>query len=110
MVSTRPQSGPAWFEGMFLGVLQKSIEHAVGTNGIICVHPIKRRPDEEAYDIDLLNSIPGIPARPVPNILGFKILTRIRGAVEEDEGNLGDSSVVIDHAKFDGDVDVPEVL
>ena len=57
-----------WEKGVFLGVKVDTTERIVGTkNGIFVVQSIKRVPESERYDSELLLQIRGVPWKPQPD-------------------------------------------
>lgn len=60
-----------WNEGIFLGVRLTSSEKIIGTeNGIFVVQGIRRKPDGNQYNADLLQKTKGISWKPMPDGAG----------------------------------------
>ena len=56
-----------WNSGIWLGVRGRTGEHIIGTNeGVVKAWSVKRRPDEEKWDMAAVNAVKGTPARPKP--------------------------------------------
>ena len=57
-----------WKDAVFLGIKESSGEYFVGTpDGVFRARSIKRKPDEEKYQLDLLNGMRGTPWEMVPS-------------------------------------------
>ena len=66
-VQTRHKLESRWAPGVYLGIRRKTSEKLVGTaDTIYVVQSIRRKPQDEAWDGDLLMSIKGTPWLPNP--------------------------------------------
>lgn len=64
--------------------------------GIVRAHSIKRLPESEARDPELINDMKGTPWKPHPGRLGHKIQTIIDDDVEEDEYDIRQTVIDVD--------------
>ena len=56
-----------WKDGIWLGIRGRTGEHIIGTpEGVVKAWSVRRRPDEEKWDISVVNAVKGTPARPKP--------------------------------------------
>ena len=68
-----------WREGIWLGHTEKSNEVLVGTpEGVVRTWAVTRRPDEERWRSEKIESMRGTPSCPVPGRTGSDIPIRIR--------------------------------
>ena len=59
--------GDRWFEGLFLGVQDRSDEVLIGTrDGVVKARAVRRLDDVQRRDADLVKSMRGTPWEPVP--------------------------------------------
>ena len=67
MRRTRHNLESRWEPGIFLGMRERTTEKIVGTKeGIYVVQSIRRRPEGERYDADMVKGIRGLPWMPRP--------------------------------------------
>ena len=67
-----------WKSGVWLGVRGRTGEHIVGTSdGVVKAWSVRRRPEEEKWDMVEINAVKGTPARPKPGREDPKIPIRI---------------------------------
>ena len=67
-----------WEEGIWLGHARSSSECLVGTKqGVLRAWSVKRRPEEERWNADLIRGMQGTPQRPDPSKPGVDVPIRI---------------------------------
>ena len=67
-----------WKSGVWLGVRGRTGEHIIGTSdGVVKAWSVRRRPDEEKWDMAEVNAVKGTPARPKPGREDPRIPIRI---------------------------------
>ena len=63
--NTKPESG--WESGSYLGVKENTTERIVGSlSGIFIVQSVRRKPEEERWNPDLVKGLKGNPRDPIP--------------------------------------------
>ncbi|CAE7251708.1 unnamed protein product [Symbiodinium sp. CCMP2592] len=86
--NTRSKLDSRWQSGVYLGLRLQSTEKIVGTNqGIFVVQSIKRKPEGQQWDSDLVKAVRGLPWKTSPDETGDGVrlpepLT-VRAQVEE---------------------------
>ena len=66
-VKTNHKLEPRWESGIFLGVRLHTTEKIVGTpKGVVVVQSVRRKPDDQQWNLQLLQSITGTPWAPNP--------------------------------------------
>ena len=69
--NTRSKLDARWQAGVFLGIRLQSTEKIVGTNrGIFVVQSIRRKPDGQQWDADLVKAVRGLPWKTSPEETG----------------------------------------
>ena len=69
--NTRSKLDARWQAGVFLGIRIQSTEKIVGTNrGIFVVQSIRRKPDGQQWDAELVKSVRGLPWKTSPEETG----------------------------------------
>ena len=64
---------------MWLGVKSRTGEHVIGTpKGTVKTFSVKRKPEEERWNMEEINKIEGTPGRPKPVKKDTRIPVRIR--------------------------------
>jgi len=57
-----------WDTGIFLGIRLHTTEKIIGTSkGVVVVQSIRRKPEDQQWDVELLQSIQGTPWAPNPS-------------------------------------------
>ena len=60
---------PRYEEGIWLGMDMRSTEVIIGTpSGVVKARSVRRRPEDERWNIDSISSIKGTPDIPTPGI------------------------------------------
>ena len=74
-----------WSTGIWLGIREESGEVIIGTDeGVIKCRTIRRKSsDQERYNVELFNSMQGVPWEPEPGRPGIEIRTKVRLPREE---------------------------
>ena len=73
-----------WQEGIWLGHAARTTETIIGTQeGVVKAWAIRRRPEEERWNWEMVNDMRGTPGCPVPGRGGIRIPIRIRVNVDE---------------------------
>ena len=68
-----------WFEGIWLGHARHSNEHVIGTRlGAVRAYAIKRKPDDQRWDAELLKDLKGTPQQPDPERAGITVPISVR--------------------------------
>ena len=69
---------PKWREGTWLGFIDMTNEHLIGTkNGSLKCRAIKRFDETGRFDAQMINSLRGAPWEPVPGRQSLKVTTNI---------------------------------
>ena len=75
-----------WRAGIWLGLAQETNETYVGTSmGIVKAYAIKRYPEDQRWNLEMMQGVVGTPRRPDPNRAGLDPPVRIRFDEKEDE-------------------------
>ena len=82
------KSEPKWQYGVFLGTIESSDEHMLGTElGVIKARAVTALPEEQRFDARAIQTMRGVPWRPSTKHSGTKIRTHID---EDKDGSDGD--------------------
>ena len=82
------KSEPKWQYGIFLGTIESSDEHMLGTElGVIKARAVTAVPEGQRFDAQAIQAMKGVPWRPSTKHPGSKIRTHID---EDKEGSDGD--------------------
>ena len=66
-VKTNHKLEPRWESGIFLGVRLHTTEKIIGTpKGVVVVQSVRRKPDDQQWNLQLLQSVTGTPWAPNP--------------------------------------------
>ena len=86
-----PKDEAQWNEGVWIGFMDESNEHIVGTSeGIAKCRAIRRHDESERFDVDAIRNMTGFPWAPAPGRTSLKIPTNIEenGAILNDDGDV----------------------
>ena len=79
-----------WEEGIWLGHETMTNEVVIGTpNGCVKAWAVKRRIEEERWDMKKVNAVRGTPAEPVPGSGSARVPIRVRLGEEETSRDDG---------------------
>jgi len=84
-----------WYDGVWLGVLEGTDEHIIGTcHGVVKCRAIHPRAEGQDWNALAINQIKGAPWQPNPNKPGFRISTAIVEVDSEDpREDVADGSI-----------------
>ena len=86
-----PKDEPKWRTGIWIGFLDHSNEHIIGTEkGTLKCRAIRRHDQSEQFNALMIEKMSGTPWRPVPGRNSMKIPTNIEedGTVIDESGNV----------------------
>ena len=102
---------PRWRPGVWLGSIENSDEHLLGTDlGVIKARAITSMNEERRFDGKAIESMKGIPWKPSTRHRGIKIRTHL--SEKEDEGDEDEEGEELDEVPEEvyDDEDPPEVV
>ena len=86
-----PKEEPRWRNGLWLGFIDHTNEHLIGTSrGVLKCRAIRRHDASEQFDAKMVEDLRGTPWRPVPGRDSLKVPTNIEenGNVIDDTGEI----------------------